>query len=278
MAKFRRLAELLTEAGIVRPGGFHEPEPAEPGTIALVHDESYVRDVLDQSVPAMIEREIGLPVSAGVAMRSRCASGGTLLTARLALEQGIACNTAGGSHHARRAHGAGFCVFNDVAVAIRALQRDGVIETAMVIDCDVHQGDGTAEIFAGDGSVFTLSVHAEKNYPVRKVASDLDIGLADGTGDEDYLETVRQAVETALGRLRPDIVFYNAGVDPHKDDRLGRLALTDDGLEQRDMWIIDKVRSTGIPLAGVIGGGYSHDIDALAGRHATLHRAAARFV
>jgi acetoin utilization deacetylase AcuC-like enzyme len=278
MAKFRRLAALLTETGIVTPGGFHEPEPAAPETIALVHDESYVRDVLEQTVPAMIEREIGLPVSAGVAQRSRCASGGTLLTGKLALEQGIACNTAGGSHHARRSHGAGFCVFNDVAVAIRALQRDGAIEMAMVIDCDVHQGDGTAEIFAGDAGVFTLSVHAEKNYPVRKVASDMDIGLPDGTGDAAYLETVRGAVGAALERFRPDIVFYNAGVDPHEDDWLGRLALSNDGLEQRDMWIIDKVRSTGIPLAGVIGGGYTADIDALAKRHATLHRAAARFI
>jgi acetoin utilization deacetylase AcuC-like enzyme len=277
MAKFRRLAELLTETGIVRPGGFHEPDPANPETIMLVHDESYVRDVLEQTVPAMIEREIGLPVNTDVAQRSRCASGGTLLTGRLALERGIACNTAGGSHHARRSHGAGFCVFNDVAVAIRALQRDGAIETAMVIDCDVHQGDGTAEIFAGDTGVFTLSVHAEKNYPVRKVASDMDIGLADGTGDAAYLETVRDAVGAALERLRPDIVFYNAGVDPHEDDRLGRLALTDNGLEQRDTWIIDKVRSAGVALAGVIGGGYSDDIDALARRHATLHRAASRF-
>jgi acetoin utilization deacetylase AcuC-like enzyme len=278
MAKFRRLAALLSETGIVADGAFHEPEPADPALITLAHDESYVQDVLESSVPAMIEREIGLPVSESVAMRSRCASGGTLLTARLALEEGIACNTAGGSHHARRSHGAGFCVFNDVAVAIRALQRDRSIETAMVIDCDVHQGDGTAEIFAADSSVFTLSVHAEKNYPVRKVASDMDIGLADGTGDDAYLDTIRAALGAALERFRADIVFYNAGVDPHADDRLGRLALSDRGLEQRDMWIIDKVRSSGIPLAGVIGGGYSDDIDALANRHATLHRAAARFV
>ncbi|HSM40859.1 MAG TPA: histone deacetylase [Afifellaceae bacterium] len=278
MAKFRRLAALLSETGIAADSAFHKPEPADPATIALAHDESYVLDVLEGNVPAMIERQIGLPVSEGVAMRSRCASGGTLLTARLALEQGIACNTAGGSHHARRSHGAGFCVFNDVAVAIRALQREQAIETAMVIDCDVHQGDGTAEIFAADKDVFTLSIHAEKNYPVRKVASDLDVGLPDRTGDEAYLDTVRAAVGAALERFRPDIVFYNAGVDPHAEDRLGRLALSDAGLMERDLRIIDKVRSAGIAFTGVIGGGYSSDIDALADRHATLHRAAARFV
>lgn len=278
MAKFRRLAEVLRETGLAPPGSFHEPEPARLETIALAHDESYVQDVFEQSVPARVEREIGLPMSESVAMRSRCASGGTLLTARLALQQGIACNTAGGSHHARRSHGAGFCVFNDVAVAIRALQVEEMIGTAMVIDCDVHQGDGTAEIFSSDASVFTLSVHAQKNYPVRKVASDLDVGLADGTGDEDYLDALGRAVRTALQKLRPDLVFYNAGVDPHRDDRLGRLALSDNGLEQRDMRIIDTVRSAGISLAGVIGGGYCSDIDALAMRHATLYRAASRFV
>jgi acetoin utilization deacetylase AcuC-like enzyme len=277
MGKFKRLAEMLVETGLVAPDGFHQPEPAEPAIIALAHDESYVSDVLEQTVPAMVEREIGLPINKSVARRARCASGGTLLTGRLALEQGIACNTAGGSHHARRSHGAGFCVFNDVGVAIRALQLEGAIETAMVIDCDVHQGDGTADIFACDSSVYTLSVHGEKNYPGRKVASDLDIGLPDGTGDAAYLEMVRQAVPAALERFSPDIVYYNAGVDPHEDDRLGRLALTDHGLEERDMRIIDIVRSRGIPLAGVIGGGYSTDLDALAARHATLHWAAARF-
>ncbi len=278
MAKFRRLAEVLVETGLVGSDGFHEPQPADPAIIALAHDAGYVHDVLEQTVPAMVERGIGLPMSEGVARRARCASGGTLLTGRLALKQGIACNTAGGSHHARRSHGAGFCVFNDVGVAIRALQAEGAIGTAMVIDCDVHQGDGTADIFAGDKSVFTLSIHAQKNYPVRKVASDLDVGLPDGTGDADYLDVLRDAVAAALGRFSPDIVFYNAGVDPHRDDRLGRLALSDAGLENRDMRVLDMVRSRGIALAGVIGGGYAADVDVLASRHATLHRVAARFV
>lgn len=213
-----------------------------------------------------------------VGRRARCATAGTVLTALLALEHGIACNTAGGSHHARRAHGAGFCVFNDVAVAIRLLQADQTIDRALVIDLDVHQGDGTAEIFADDPSVFTLSVHAARNYPVRKVPSSLDVALDDGIGDAAYLTVLREVLPEALRRFRPDIVFFNAGVDPHADDRLGRLALSDAGLEARDRIVISTVRDAGLPLAGVLGGGYSIDIDRLARRHATLHRVAAQFV
>ena len=278
MAKFRRVAEVLVEDGLVAAGGFHEPAPAPAGWIALAHDRTYVDQVFGATVPERIAREIGFPMTADVALRARTASAGTLLTARLALDTGIACNTAGGSHHARRAHGAGFCVFNDVAVAIRVLIADGAIDTAMVIDCDVHQGDGTADIFAGDPRVFTLSIHAANNYPVRKVASTRDIGLADGTGDAAYLEALRSAVPQALDGFAPDIVFFNAGVDPHRDDRLGRLALSDRGLIDRNRFVIDAVRRRGIPLAGVLGGGYASDIDVLARRHTLLHRVALEFV
>jgi len=278
MAKFRRVAEVLVEDGLVAAGGFHEPAPAPAGWIALAHDRTYVDQVFGATVPERIAREIGFPMTADVALRARTASAGTLLTARLALDTGIACNTAGGSHHARRAHGAGFCVFNDVAVAIRVLIADGAIGTAMVIDCDVHQGDGTADIFAGDPRVFTLSIHAANNYPVRKVASTRDIGLADGTGDAAYLEALRSAVPQALDGFAPDIVFFNAGVDPHRDDRLGRLALSDRGLIDRNRFVIDAVRRRGIPLAGVLGGGYASDIDVLARRHTLLHRVALEFV
>lgn len=277
MQKFKRLAKMLEKTSLVGPRGFHTPIPADAGTIGLAHDEGYVHDVLEQSVPAAVEREIGLPLSEGLARRACYSIGGTILTGRLAMDGGIACSTAGGSHHARRSQGAGFCVFNDVAVAICALQRDGIIERAMVIDCDVHQGDGTAEIFFADENVYTLSIHAERNYPVRKAVSDLDVGLTDGTGDAEYLAVVREILPDALERFSPDLVFYNAGVDPHRDDRLGRLALSDDGLTERDRTIIDMVRSRGIALAGVIGGGYSSDLDALAKRHAILHRVAAEF-
>ena len=245
--------------------------------MALAHERAYVDQVFAAAVPPGIVREIGLPMSEAVGFRARCATAGTVLTATLALEHGIACNTAGGSHHARRAHGAGFCVFNDVAVAIRVLMADGAIRRAMVVDLDVHQGDGTAEILACTPSVFTLSMHARRNYPVRKVASTLDIALEDGLGDAAYLDELRRALPQALQSFRPDIVFYNAGVDPHGDDRLGRLSLSDEGLEARERFVIGTVRRAGIPLAGVIGGGYLEDIDRLARRHAILHAVAAEF-
>jgi acetoin utilization deacetylase AcuC-like enzyme len=200
-----------------------------------------------------------------------------VLTARLALETGLALNTAGGSHHARREQGAGFCVFNDVAVAIRVLQADGAIGRALVVDLDVHQGDGTAAIFAGDASVFTLSLHGERNYPLRKQRSSLDVGLPDGTGDEEYLAALSPALDTALAAAAPDIVFLNAGVDPHADDRLGRLALSDAGLRQRERLVMARVRAAGLPLACVIGGGYLEDVDRLAHRHAGLFAVAAEF-
>ncbi|PTW62120.1 acetoin utilization deacetylase AcuC-like enzyme [Breoghania corrubedonensis] len=278
IAKFRRVAELLVEEGLAAPGTFHMPVAAPADWIALAHARTYVDQVFNGQVPAAIAREIGFPMIETVARRARCASAGTLLTGRLALEEGIACNTAGGSHHARFEHGAGFCVFNDVAVAIRVLQADGAVERAMVIDLDVHQGDGTAAIFAGDDAVFTLSVHAERNYPVRKRASDLDIPLADETGDEAYLATLKGVLKDRLENFRPDLVFFNAGVDPHREDRLGRLALSDEGLIARDRLVIETVREAGVPLAGVMGGGYSTDIEALARRHTMLYRVASEFV
>ncbi|MBA5779174.1 histone deacetylase [Stappia sp. F7233] len=278
MNKFARLAEVLQEDGLVCPEGFRAPGPAPAEWVALAHERAYVDQVFTGAVPARIAREIGLPITEQVAMRARCAVAGTVLTAMLALEHGIACNTAGGSHHARKGHGAGFCVFNDVAVAIRVLQADGTIDRALVIDLDVHQGDGTAEIFAGDPSVFTFSMHAARNYPVRKVPSSLDIALPDRTGDETYLEALGEALPDILKRFRPDIVFFNAGVDPHEEDRLGRLSLSDRGLEARDRFVVRTVRNAGFPLAGVIGGGYLADIDRLARRHATLHRVASDYI
>lgn len=278
MNKFRRVAEQLVAEGLVAPGGFHVPRPAPAAWAALAHDRAYVDQVFAADVPRAVAREIGLPMTEAVAFRARCATAGTVLTATLAMERGIACNTAGGSHHARRAHGAGFCVFNDVAVAIRLGLSVGAIRRALVIDLDVHQGDGTADILAGDPAVFTLSVHARRNYPVRKRASTLDIALEDATGDAAYLAMLAETLPGILSRFRPDIVFYNAGVDPHEEDRLGRLSLSDVGLEARDRYVIGAVRRLGIPLAGVIGGGYLDDIDRLARRHTILHRVAAEFV
>ncbi|WP_350332815.1 histone deacetylase family protein [Coralliovum pocilloporae] len=275
--KFRRLAEVLVDDGLVSGSGFHVPDPAPADWLKLAHEPGYVDQALALDIPPAVMREIGFPLHDDVIMRARCATGGTVLAAELALQHGLACNTAGGSHHARYRHGAGFCTFNDVAVAIRVLQTRGQIRTAMVVDCDVHQGDGTADIFAGDQSVTTLSLHAERNYPVRKKTSTRDIALPDGTEDRDYLAALTEALPRLLDQRRPDIIFYNAGVDPHADDMLGRLALTDVGLEARDRFVIETVRDRNLPFVGVIGGGYLKDEDALARRHAILHHVAACF-
>lgn len=274
MDKFSRLAALIEREGLAGPAGFHRPEPVDLETLRLVHTEDYVRGVVELSLPAEIVRRIGMPNSESVAARARAATGGTLLTARLALEHGLACNTAGGSHHASAESGAGFCVFNDVAVAARRLQAEGRVRKVLVVDLDVHQGDGTARIFEDDPSVFTFSMHAEKNFPARKAASDLDIDLPDGTGDAAYLATLAEILPALLARERPDLVFFNAGVDPHIDDKLGRLSLSDDGLARREAFVLGCCLGRSIPVAGVIGGGYDADIDRLAHRHAILHQAA----
>jgi acetoin utilization deacetylase AcuC-like enzyme len=274
MGKFRAVAEELVRAGIVADfDSFFRPAPASASWLQLAHDARYVDQVLSQTVPAPLERQIGFKMTEPVAMRSRCAVAGTALAARLALEHGAACNTAGGSHHAAFEGGAGFCVFNDVAVAARLLQADGSVARVLVIDLDVHQGDGTARIFENDPSVFTLSVHCEQNWPRRKASSDMDVGLEKGTGDTAYLAAIRKAITEALEASRPDLVFYNAGVDPHRDDRLGLLELTDGGLARRDRLVFDQVMRRGIPIVGVLGGGYSKDVEALARRHALLHQA-----
>lgn len=274
MDKFSRLATALEAEGVPGPEGFVRPEPIDLETLRLVHAADYVEGVISLCLPADVVRRIGMPNTDSVATRARAATGGTLLAARLALEHGVACNTAGGSHHASAESGAGFCVFNDVAVAARRLLAEGAIGKALVVDLDVHQGDGTARIFEGDPSVFTFSMHAEKNFPHRKAVSDLDVELADGTGDEAYLERLEAILPALLSSVRPDIVFFNAGVDPHADDKLGRLSLTDAGLGRREAYVLGACLALEIPVVGVIGGGYDADIDRLAGRHAILHRTA----
>jgi acetoin utilization deacetylase AcuC-like enzyme len=274
MDKFSRLAAVLEAEGLPGPQGFYRPEPIDLETLRLVHDEAYVRGVVELSLPADVVRRIGMPNSESVELRARAATGGTLLAARLALEHGIACNTAGGSHHASAESGAGFCVFNDVAVAARRLLAEGAIGKALVVDLDVHQGDGTARIFEDDASVFTFSMHAEKNFPARKAVSDLDIDLADGTGDEAYLRTLAEILPALIDRVEPDLVFFNAGVDPHADDKLGRLSLTNDGIGRREAYVLGLCVARDLPVAGVIGGGYDPDMDRLADRHAILHRTA----
>ncbi|OCW56383.1 histone deacetylase family protein [Hoeflea olei] len=277
MGKYTRLMQLISETGLGAAATLHVPGPASADWLAMAHERGYVDQVIDCAVPAAIEREIGFQVDARVSLRARLATAGTIMAARLALEEGIACNTAGGSHHARRAQGAGFCTFNDVAVAAHLLLSDGEVGRVLVIDLDVHQGDGTAEICTGNRAIRTVSVHAEKNYPVRKQVSSIDVALPDAVGDDAYLETLDWLLPQTIDGFVPDLVFYNAGVDPHREDRLGRLSLTDAGLKARDRRVFGFFRERGIAIASVLGGGYSHDIDALARRHLLTFEAAAEF-
>ena len=271
MGKFGRVFGMLLEEGLVEPGGHFEPVEAPLRWLELAHDPAYVQGVVEQRLAPQIIRRIGLPMTAQIARRSRLAVAGTVLTARLALEHGLACNTAGGSHHSAREYGAGFCIFNDVAVASHVLLTEGMVDRILVVDLDVHQGDGTARIFAGDARVFTFSMHSQKNFPARKAVSDLDIGLPDGMADDEYLTTLAVHLPRLLEKVDPQLVFYVAGVDPHKDDRLGRLALTDDGLSRRDRYVLETCRTAGVPVAGILGGGYGNDVNAVARRHTFLH-------
>ena len=276
MPKFRLLAERLCSEGLVSPETMHEPRPITAEQLHLAHAAEYVRGVLSGGLEARAQRRIGFPLSEAVVRRSRAAVGGTLLAARLAIERGMAFNMAGGSHHAFADRGGGFCVFNDVAVAARVLLGEGAVQRVLVVDLDVHQGDGTAAIAAGDECLFTFSMHCADNYPARKQAGDLDVALAAGTGDAAYLAALEPALEEAGERQRPDLVFYNAGVDPHQEDRLGLLALSDDGLSARDGMVLAYCIRQRVPLVGVVGGGYGDDVHAVVERHALLHRAAAR--
>ena len=274
MAKFRELHRCLREQGLARVDQFHKPLPAPRRWLELVHQRSYheafARDRLDRQA----QRRIGLPTTTPLVQRTWLAVGGTVLTARLALRFGLACHLAGGTHHAFPDFGSGFCIFNDLAVCSRVLIEQEGLQRVLVVDLDVHQGDATALIFRGDERVFTFSAHAASNFPSRKQVSDLDLPLGDGLEDRAYLETIGDNLPGVLDRLRPQLVLYNAGVDPHRDDRLGRLALTDLGLLQRDHLVLDACLRRSIPVATVIGGGYDAMIP-LVKRHALVFRAAA---
>jgi len=278
MTKYGLLRAELAARGLLERATVHRPDPAPEAWLTLAHDPTYIAAVADGSLAGEAQRRIGFPVTGAVARRSRLSAGGTTLAARLALASGIACQTAGGSHHAHRDFGAGYCVFNDVAVAAAVMRAEGRLRRMLILDCDVHQGDGTASIFAGASEVFTLSIHAARNYPHRKAASDLDIALADGTGDDAYLEALNAALAPALADHRPELVFYNAGVDPHAEDRLGRLALSEAGIAARERLVVAACSDRRIPLVTVVGGGYGEDRDRLARLHAHVIAAAAEKV
>jgi acetoin utilization deacetylase AcuC-like enzyme len=266
MDKYALTLQALRESGA--PLAIHVPEETPRAALEAVHEPAYVDAVLSCALPPEAERRIGFPITPRVVRRSLLASGGTWLAARLARIHGYAANSAGGSHHAHAGFGAGFCVFNDIAIASRRLLETGDVQRILVIDLDVHQGDGTAAIFAGDPRVFTFSMHCQANFPVRKATSDLDAGLPIGTDDTSYLETLSSHLPHIMQRVAPDLIFYLAGVDPHGQDKLGRLALTDDGLAARDCYVARHAQLAGVPLVSVMGGGYGDDKHAVARRHA----------
>ena len=274
MPKFKLLRDLLIEEGVARPEQFHEPRPALRQQLESVHDPAYVAAFIEGRLDRDAVRRIGLPWSPGLVTRTVTAVGGTLRTAELALETGLACNTAGGTHHAHADFGSGFCIFNDLAVAAADLLARGRVQQILVVDLDVHQGDGTAAMLTHEPRAFTFSMHCGKNFPLRKAASDRDVSLEAGTGDRAYLDTLAQVLPELLEQVEPDLVLYDAGVDPHHDDKLGHLALSDAGLAARDRYVLELCRDQGVAVACVIGGGYHDDHRLLARRHSTIHRAA----
>ena len=274
MSKFSQLHDTLLADGVAQPHQFHAPELPPLAWIERVHTPDYVRAYRDGTLDAKAQRRIGLPWSPALVNRTCIAVGGTVLTARLALEFGLACNTAGGTHHAFPSYGSGFCIFNDLAIAARTVQQLGLAQKILIVDLDVHQGDGTAFIFQADPSVFTFSMHCEVNFPGTKQTSDLDVPLPVGMEDAEYLQTLATYLPDLLTQVQPDLVLYDAGVDPHVGDRLGKLALTDSGIYRREMQVLSTCVSQGYPVACVIGGGYGDDFEALIYRHSLLHRAA----
>jgi acetoin utilization deacetylase AcuC-like enzyme len=270
MAKYPLLFERLRAAGCLAESEVIEPVEAALDDLRLVHTDEYLAQLSSGTLDAAAIRRIGVPWAPALWRRSRLATQGTLEAARAALVDGRAANLAGGTHHAFADHGEGFCVLNDVAVAIRVLQRDARIRRALVIDLDVHQGNGTAAIFADDPDVFTFSMHGERNYPTRKMRSTLDVGLADGVADGEYLGLLRQHLDTILAGFTPDLVFYLAGVDPAYGDRYGRLALSDAGLRRRERTVLEACQARNLPLVITIAGGYAPTPERTAELHALV--------
>jgi len=277
IAKYALLRDRVLAEGLVAPERMHEPARADVADLLAVHTADYVQRFSAGRLSAAEQRRIGLPWSESLVERSYRAVGGTCEAAECALARGVAVNLAGGTHHAFPDHGEGFCVFNDVAVAVRRLQRLGLVRRAAVVDLDVHQGNGTHAVFAGDASVFTFSMHGGRNYPFHKVPGSLDVELPDGTEDAAYLESLGEHLPRVLAAAAPDLVLYLAGADPHEGDRLGRLRLTFDGLARRDAMVLEACRDVGIPVAVTIAGGYGARVEDTVQAHVNTVRVAGEF-
>jgi len=275
--KYRLTKEKLLRDGIVRPEDLVEPAPASDEDVALVHHREYIRKLKTGTLSYLEILRLEIPYSPELVRAVWLCAGGSILAGRLALEGNIAVNVGGGFHHAFPDHGEGFCVLHDVAIAIRRLQKEGAIQRAMTVDCDVHQGNGTAEIFAADPTVFTFSIHQERNYPYPKPASNLDVNLEDGTEDEEYLAALEDGLGQALAEFHPDMVFYLAGADPYREDQLGGLKLSLDGIERRDRLVLQAARAKNIPVMITLAGGYARSLEDTIRIHSNTVRAAKEF-
>lgn len=274
MPKFGILRDILLRDGITSEHYALRPEQATLELLSLVHKAEYIQRFTNNELTTQEIRRVGLPWSESLVVRTKTALMGTVIAAEKALEVGIACNGAGGTHHAFADFGSGFCIVNDLAVTAKHLTQQNGLKKVLIIDVDVHQGDGTAALLQNDTSCITFSVHCKSNFPFTKQQSDYDIELADGVGDEEYMRIIAGNVPALLDEIKPDFVLYDAGVDVYEGDPLGKLSLTLDGIYQRDLFILSECGRRAIPVCGVIGGGYSKDYYELAYRHSLLHRAA----
>ena len=273
--KFGELAKYLINQKIVKE--FHKPYPCSHETLKRAHSERYIKDIKNKTLDKNGVKKIGFPLVDSVVQRSLVATGGTVLASKLAINYGLACNTAGGSHHANFDGGAGYCVFNDVAVAAQYLLDRGLVGRILIVDLDVHQGNGNSDIFRDNRNVFTFSMHSKSNYPAKKSISDLDVELEDNLEDKQYLKTLKFYLNE-LNEENFDYVFYIAGVDIHHNDRLGKLKISDEGIKERDELVTENFFSKGIPLCGVLGGGYNKDFDKLVELHSFLHQSCAKLL